>query len=151
VKTTIKTGSRTRNIVIVAFITMFSAFCAPSRVSDIDYEVAAEYVKDGQQWKIAVVDRPMLSDGELVRLGALLRAEHPDTRVHIFGDGEQVDEYVEWTTSHPERPSPFPETWVKRHHLAIIDKSGTPEGSHWHLIAGVSHLEAPLTELAELP
>lgn len=110
----------------------------------VPYEVVATHTKGGQTWKHVVV-APLISDSDLIALAKELHAAFPKASFNIFDDAAQITAYVNWDKNYPSDAYPYPEGWLKKHHLGIINKMAERGGARWQLLGGDAYHNGRVT------
>lgn len=115
----------------------------------IPYTVASSYAKAGSTWKIVVVKGP-LTDSDLIALASDLHRMYTEVSFQIFDDASQVKAYENWTKNYPNPAHPYPEKWVRQHHIGMINKMLAPGGATWQLLGGAAHPTSPESKIVDL-
>lgn len=115
----------------------------------IPYTVADSYPEDGRNWRMVVVKGP-LSDSDLIALAKDLHETYRDESIEIFDNDSQIKAYANWAKNYPNRAYPYPEKWVQKHHIGMVNKMLAPGGATWQLLGGAAHPTSPESKIIEL-
>ncbi|WP_321470110.1 hypothetical protein [uncultured Paludibaculum sp.] len=107
------------------------------------------YNKGGRTWRTILIKSP-ISDADLVALARYLHDLLRDESIRIVDDASQIKAYEDWDQNYPDAAYPFPEQWVRRHHIATINKMLAPGGAAWQLMGGSAHPTRPESKIADL-
>jgi hypothetical protein len=121
---------------------------APPKTT-VPYTVAGSYMKTGRNWRMVVVKGP-LTDSELIALATDLHKMYSGESVDIFDDASQIKAYGNWGKNYPSRAYPYPEKWVQKHHIGMINKMLAPGGATWQLLGGAAHPTSPESKIVDL-
>ena len=103
-------------------------------IADVPIRELTAYKKAGRTWRSFVI--PSGLDREhLVELARELHRRNPVASCRFFDDASQFDQYREWDQHYPSASHPYPEQWVNKHYIAMLNKMLAPGGSRWQLEA----------------
>lgn len=97
-----------------------------------------------------IVVKGRLGDQELIELAKQLHRTYRDDSMQIFDDASGIKAYENWTKNYPSSAYPYPEKWLKKHHLGMINKMLARGGAKWQLFGGSAHPTSPESEIADL-
>jgi hypothetical protein len=97
---------------------------------------------------VVVKRRP--SDPELITLARQLHRLYPSDSINIFDDDTKLKAYRDWTLNYPSKAYPYPEAWVNKHHVAMVNKMFDAGRGRWQLLGGSAHPERPDSKITDL-
>jgi hypothetical protein len=115
----------------------------------VPYSVAGSYTKAGRNWRTVVVKGP-LTDSQLIALAKDLYRMYGGESVEIFDDASRIKAYENWAKSYPNPAYPYPEKWVRQHHIGMINQMLGPGGATWQLLGGAAHPTSPESKIIDL-
>lgn len=128
---------------------VFEATEAQPAQPKIPYTVAGTYTKGARTWKTVIVEG-RLNDSQLIALAKDLHRLYPDAAFDIFDDASQVKAYENWAKNYPNPAYPYPEDWVQKHHIGMINKMLAQGGATWQLLGGSAHEKNPESKILDL-
>jgi hypothetical protein len=112
------------------------------------YTVGTTYNSVGRVWKMIVV-KSRLKDQQLIALGKDLHSKYPGISMEIFDDDEKLREFVDAVLHYPDKSYPYPEKWLRQHHVAMINLMAERGGGRWKIMGGDAYPRGPI-EIAYL-
>jgi len=97
----------------------------------VPFRELKSFQRDGETevWRNIVVS-PNITKEQLIGLGKYLYQMHPRMRFNIFDEDKEFQAFVDWRL-HFYKPDhdkyPWPQVWLKRHHLAMINRMSPAE------------------------
>ena len=129
--------SRILLVLVTLLIASFPlAQAAQGNDEPISVKVLATYRKDDQTWKYLLIPHKLTRE-RLIKLARELHRAEPDTSFGLFDDDKQFQQFMAWNKNYPSAAYPYPEKWVEKHYIAMINKMG----GEWQLVAMYASLE----------
>lgn len=111
-----------------------SAKSIPSPTPPIAFRELERYRSAGRVWRNVVVPRNIKKE-EIIALAKYLHRTDPITPFHMFDDDKEFRKFMDSDINYGIKAYPYPEAWVKRHYIAIINKILDGGGARWQLYA----------------
>jgi hypothetical protein len=92
------------------------------------------YVKAGRNWRSFVILSNLQRDA-LVAVARELHKSDPASSFRFFTDDSQYEQFKLWDQNYPDARYPFPESWARKHYIAMVNKMLSPGGAQWQLLA----------------
>jgi hypothetical protein len=91
-----------------------------------------------RRWEVLLIP-PEMTREELVGLAREIHSRHPERSYHLFDSDIQAKGFISWAGN--SREYPFPERYVREHHVASIQMVYDKELAtfKWCLQRGVNH------------
>ena len=103
---------------------------------DIPVKALGTYKKGSQTWTNLLIPKK-LSQEKLIKLAKDLHKAEPNTYFRFFDDDKQFQQFKDWDVNYPNSAYPYPQKWVKEHHVANVQKMAFDStGAKWVLIKG---------------
>lgn len=98
------------------------------------YRKLSSYQSIGKTWRIIVIS-PNTNKEEIIRLGKELHTTDPSGLYHIYDDDKQIQRFIDANIHYPDPKYPTPESWLRKHYIAMINKMIAKSGAKWQLVA----------------
>jgi hypothetical protein len=105
-----------------------------ARPQTIEYRELAASTKSGRKWRAIVIQKRCERE-QLIRLASDLHKADPTSSFRFFDDDEQYEAFRIHDENYPNPRYPFPEVWVNKHYIGLLNKIGDAQGSRWELWA----------------
>lgn len=115
---------------VLALSVLVPAQDAPS--FSVPFRELESYKKSGVLWRNIVVDKKIKRE-DLIKLAKELHAAFPTTPFRIFTDDKEFQTFMLRDINYPDPAYRYPEEWVKKHHIGIINKMLNGSGPRWQL------------------
>lgn len=103
---------------------------------DITVKVLGTYKKGSQTWTNLLILRK-INQEKLIKMARELHKGEPNTHFRFFDDDKQFQQFKDWDINYPNSAYPYPQKWVKEHHVANIQKMAyDANGPKWVFIKG---------------
>ena len=102
----------------------------------IKFKELPGYRNGDQFWQSIVIPQNLEKD-KLIALALYLRRSSPTTSFHIFDNYNEKEyrKFMESNLHYKDDSLPYPEAWLKKHYVAIINKMVSGRGARWQLYA----------------
>lgn len=103
---------------------------------DIPVKALGTYKKGRQTWTNLLIPRKVNQE-KLIKMAKELHKAEPNTYFRFFDDDKEFQQFKDWDKNYPNPAYPYPQKWVKEHHIANIQKMAyDANGPRWVLIKG---------------
>lgn len=103
---------------------------------DIPVKALGTYKKGSQTWTNLLIPKKV-SREKLIKMAKELHRAEPNTNFRFFDDGKQFQQFKDWDINYPNSAYPYPEKWVKEHHVANLQRMAyDTTGPKWVLLEG---------------
>ena len=72
---------------------------------------------------------------KLIELARELHKRDPASSFRFFDDASQYEQFKLWDQHYPDPRYPSPESWVRRHYVAMLNTMLSSAGPRWELVA----------------
>ncbi|MEP7342765.1 MAG: hypothetical protein ABI977_33860 [Acidobacteriota bacterium] len=122
------------NSLVLYLAIVVSAF--PQETQDIPVKILSTYKKGNQTWTNLLIPKK-ISQEKLVKMAKELHRAAPSTYFRFFDDDKEFPQFKNWDMNYPNPVYPYPQKWVKEHHIANIQKMAyDANGPKWVFIKG---------------
>ena len=97
------------------------------------YELES-YSKGERNWRSLVIPRNLQRDA-LIALARALHRSDPTSSFRFFTDDSQYEQFKLWDQSYPDARYSSPESWTRKHYIAMVNKMLVGGGAQWQLEA----------------
>lgn len=126
--------------IIVAISLLFclaiSTTASTQETQDVPIKSLGTYKKGGQTWTNILIPRKVNRE-KLIKMAKELHKSEPNTNFRFFDDDKQFQQFKDWDISYPNPAYPYPQKWVKEHHVANLQRMAYDStGPKWVLLEG---------------
>ncbi|HXF41239.1 MAG TPA: hypothetical protein VN687_16100 [Blastocatellia bacterium] len=101
----------------------------------ITYKEITGYLAVGKMWKVILIP-PKVEREQIVSLAREIHGKDPTGFYHFFDDDKQIQRFKDSQVHYPDSKYPSPESWMRKHYIAMINKMLERGGPRWQLVAG---------------
>ncbi len=125
-----------RTSILLVIFAFFSVTLAAQKNEEISTKHLGTYKKASTIWKNLLVPRK-LNQTQLLKLAQELHKTEPTINFRLFDDDKQFQSFMDWDINYPNPAYPWPQKWVKEHHVANIQPMAyDTSGPKWAILKG---------------
>lgn len=118
------------------FCLAIATAASSQETQDIPVKILGTYKKGSQTWTNLLIPKKVDQE-RLVKMAKELHKAEPKTYFRFFDDEKEFQQFKDWDMNYPNPVHPYPQKWVKEHHIANIQKMAyDASGPRWVLIKG---------------
>lgn len=102
--------------------------------SQVHFTELLTYYSVGKTWKTVMIPANTKKE-DPIALAKELHRKDPAGFYHFFDDDRQIKKFVDSDVHYPDPKYPSPEAWLRKHHIAMINKMLARGGATWQLVA----------------
>ncbi len=104
------------------------------KTADLIIRELSSHRKGSRKWRNILVKADITRE-ELIELAQEMHKRDSQTSFNFFNDDSQFKNYLQWEKYYPNKYYPFPEEWLKKHNLGMLNRMGPVSDNRWELLS----------------